>query len=198
MKKILFLSALFVSSLGFAQSRQTIADYVLAMPNDLRLVDHPQLKTWLGNTKTSENVQRGCAKVEKDLTNDYLSLTFGGCEAGSGDLNIFAFAAWRSSGSAAVTVGAQTVYDTTMFGALPKFSRTTDGKKFTDVTDKTLPLTALKAAFAKCKVDFEDASFQIPKRGTSIAVKAQNNATLGYGLDWNNKSNLFVLGKGKC
>jgi hypothetical protein len=197
MKKFL-ICGLLVSSLGFAQSRLTIADYVLAMPNDLRLVDAPELKTWLGNSKVSETVQRGCANVVKDLQNDYLRLVYGGCSEGSGDSNMYAFAAWRSSDSKTVTIGAQSFYQEDLFGASPTFSRTTDGKKFSDVTNKILPIAALKAALSKCKVSFNEVRYRIPQRGTSIAVKAQNNATLGYSLDWNNKSNLFVLGKGKC
>ncbi len=196
MKKAFLLFGVLVSSFGVAQSRLTVADYVLAMPNDLRLVENPELKTWIGNPKISEKLQRGCATVNKNLQNDYLSLVFGGCEPGSGDLNVYALAVWRSVSSKTVFIGAQYGYSTDFFASSLVFSSTTDGQKFRDVTNKILPMTALKNTFSKCKISFNEARYKIPQRGTSILVKGSEN--LEYSLDWNNKTNIFVLGKGKC
>jgi hypothetical protein len=199
MKKIMLIGAVLISSLGLAQSRLTIADYVLAMPSELRLVDHPELKTWIGNTKISENVQRGCAKVIKDVKNDYLSLFYGGCSAGSGDGNAYAFAAWRSTNSANVLVGASYGYDEDLFGSQLVFSSTTDGKKFINVTTKVLPLADLKNWFSKCKKEFSSLQYKIPQVGTSILVRDYNNdREKTYNLNWNSKTQVFVLEKGEC
>jgi hypothetical protein len=198
MKKILLTGIALVSSLGFAQSRLTVADYVLAMPNELRLVaETTRLKTWIGDTKKSEEKSSGCAVVNKDLKNDYMEIAYGGCEAGSGDMDYFSFAVWRNSSSQNVVIGALNYVSDSRFGNRLVLSKTTNGKQFVDVTSKILPMLALQNLFKQCKADINNIGYKIPKSGTSLSI-TELNGTLAYTVDWNNKTQVFVLGKGKC
>lgn len=197
MKKVLLTGIALVLSLGLAQSRLTVADYVLAMPSELRLVDS-RTKTWIGDTKKSEVRTNGCATVSKDLKNDYMEIAYGGCEEGSGDMDYFSFAVWRSPTNNAVVIGALNYVDQdSKFGNRLVFSKTTNGKQFVDETSKILPTNSLQNLFKQCKADINNIGYKIPKSGTSLGI-TELNGTLKYTLDWNNKTQVFVLGKGKC
>lgn len=204
MKKVLLIGAVLISSLGAAQSRLTIAEYVANLPPDL-VYGSISLKGYLGDLKKSGKVEtRGgqndipwLSVANKDLANDYLDITITG-----GDLSYYAYGAWRSSSSKNVMIGG-------VYGGSPiqgfdyrlEFIDTADGKTFDLVTEKIMPVKAIKAVFSACKQNFENAIYKIPQRGTSIAISSRvdgQKTGMAYNLDWNSKARTFVLGKGTC
>ncbi len=196
MKKILIL--LLCSSFAMAQTRLTVADYVLAMPDNLRLTYNlEEIKTFIGNPKQSRLKEAGCDGALKDLKNDYMEVRYGGCEAGGGDGASYAWAVWRSVKAQTAFIAAIADLDANGFGSRLRFSSTRNGQKFTNVTAKILPTTTLKTAFSTCKLKLEDAQFKLPQRGTSIVVHA-SNSSFEYKLNWNANKAVFTLGKGKC
>ena len=103
-RNLVWFGAVLVSSLGFAQSRLTIADYVLAMPKTMTRISFPQvsqLPLLIGDTKKSEIRRIKCGFVEKNLKVDYLAIEY--CE--NGGLKSHLYAIWRSPNQPIVTIG---------------------------------------------------------------------------------------------
>ncbi len=205
MKKTFLLFAVLVSSFGLAQSRLTVADYVLAMPSGMHRIaeDTPsRIRAWIGDTKKSETRINDCAKVTKDIKNDYMDLEYGGCSAGSGDANSHSYGVWRTPNSQMILIGSVFYYGwgggTDHFGVQLQMVRTSNGKTFTDVSNQVLPISDLKKITAKCKIGMANLGFTIPRKGTSIRMRSFLNSSFEYSLDWNNKTQKFTLSKGKC